>query len=191
MGMGKMEHESGKKRKRNELVKMVLSVVKATGVISLAVVAPNVLGAMAKLGLVRHRRDSEYIKRTVDRLYEQGRLKHAGGKLALTPSGVDLLNTLDLQFKTMKPPKHWDKRWRVLVFDIPEEKKLLRDRVRATLKSIGFVQLQQSVWVYPYDCEDWITLWKAEFKLGSELLYMIVDSIEGESVLRRTFGLRD
>ena len=55
---------------------------------------------------------------------------------------------------------------------------------------IGFVRLQDSVWVYPYDCEDLIVLLKADFKIGKDVLYMIVDEMEGDTHLRKEFGLR-
>jgi DNA-binding transcriptional regulator PaaX len=77
----------------------------------------------------------------------------------------------------------------VLIFDIKESKKSLRDKVRNTLVSIGFVKLQNSVWVFPYDCEDLITLLKADFSIGREVLYMIVDRIENEETLLKYFGI--
>ena len=61
--------------------------------------------------------------------------------------------------------------------------------MRLTLASIGFRQLQKSVWVYPHDCEDPVTLLKTDFKIGRDLLYMIVDSIENNISLRKFFGL--
>ncbi len=186
-----MEHVSRKRLRRNQVAALVLESVKVAGLLGVAVVAPNVIGAMAKIGIISTGRDRELVKRAVDRLYKKGHLKHVKGKLALTVSGKETLRVLDLKFRTWEPPKRWDKQWRVLVFDIPESKKSLRDRIRRTLESIGFRQLQRSVWVYPYDCEDWVTLWKAEFKVGSEMLYLIVNSIEGESVLKRAFGLKD
>lgn len=189
MCMGDMEKDARRRLRRNELSTLILRTVAAAGIIATAVVAPNVVGAMYKLNLVPGTRDKELIKRAVDRLYKQGKLKHVGSRLALTESGRDSLRSWELMFTKMSRPRRWDHRWRVLIFDIPESKKKLRDSVRATLRTIGFVRLQQSVWVYPYDCEDWVMLWKAEFKLGSELLYMIVDSIEGDSKLRRLFEL--
>ena len=54
---------------------------------------------------------------------------------------------------------------------------------------IGFVRLQDSVWVYPYDCEDLITLLKADFRVGKDVLYLIVDSIENDKYLRAEFNL--
>ena len=77
----------------------------------------------------------------------------------------------------------------MLIFDIPEKRKSLREKVRTTLVSLGFKRLQDSVWVYPDDCEDLITLLKADFRVGKDLLYLIVDTIENDRVLREYFGI--
>ena len=61
--------------------------------------------------------------------------------------------------------------------------------MRRTIESVGFVKLQQSVWVYPYDCEDFITLMKADFKIGKDVLYVIADKIEYDRPLKEMFEL--
>ena len=75
------------------------------------------------------------------------------------------------------------------MYDMKEPRKKLRDRLRATLIDLGFVKLQNSVWVYPYDCEDLITLIKADSKIGQEVLYVIADTIENDKHLKEMFGL--
>ncbi|KKT75590.1 MAG: hypothetical protein UW71_C0001G0001, partial [Parcubacteria group bacterium GW2011_GWB1_44_7] len=55
--------------------------------------------------------------------------------------------------------------------------------------SVGFMKLQKSVWVYPYDCEDFVNLIKADFKIGKDLLYLIVDSIENDKFIKEYFQL--
>ena len=77
----------------------------------------------------------------------------------------------------------------MLVFDIPERRRAVRTKIRAALISLGFVRLQDSVWVYPYDCEDLITLLKTDFKVGKDVLYVIADRIEFDKPLRILFGL--
>ncbi len=57
------------------------------------------------------------------------------------------------------------------------------------MREIGFVRLQDSVWVYPYDCEDFIALLKAELKIGKDVLYAIADTIEHDKGIRRHFNL--
>ena len=75
----------------------------------------------------------------------------------------------------------------MLIFDIPERQRELRDKVRNTLKTIGFKQLQQSVWIYPFDCEDFITLLKMDFKIGKNLLYLVAEALEYDRHLRDYF----
>lgn len=41
----------------------------------------------------------------------------------------------------------WDGKWRVVIFDIPEQKRLVRDLLRRNLKKWGFKPLQKSVWI--------------------------------------------
>jgi len=89
----------------------------------------------------------------------------------------------------IKIPKKWDKKWRVIIFDIPEKKRKIRDHIREILIATGFIRLQDSVWVYPYDCEDVIGLIKTELRIGRYLLYMIVDQIEDDRFLRMDFDL--
>ena len=67
---------------------------------------------------------------------------------------------------------------------------MLRNKIRDTLRAIGFIPLQGSVWVYPYDCEDLITLLKADFHVGRGMLYMVVDALEYDMRLRQEFGLK-
>lgn len=43
--------------------------------------------------------------------------------------------------------------------------------------------------MYPYDCEDLVTLLKADFKIGKELVYMIVENIEYDRDLKKLFCL--
>lgn len=47
--------------------------------------------------------------------------------------------------------EEWDEKWRVVIFDIPEKKKRVRDRLREKLRELGFGMIQESVWISPYD----------------------------------------
>ena len=51
------------------------------------------------------------------------------------------------------------------------------------------MKLQNSVWIYPHDCEDLISLMKTDFMIGKDLLYMIVEKLENDWLLRKTFKL--
>src|SRR3989338_8430429 len=173
--MGNLEASGRQKTRRKNITPFVLGAVGGAGILGLAVVAPNVLGAMGKLGLMPGRRQKEIINRARDRLLKQGLLRREHGFLRLTPKGPDKFRLLQARESAMTRPRRWDRRWRVLIFDIPAYSKSMRDKIRRAVESIGSVRLQDSVWVYPYDCEDLITLLKADFRIGKDILYMIVD----------------
>ena len=46
--------------------------------------------------------------------------------------------------------KEWDGFFRVVIYDISEETRKVRDRFRLKLKELGFGLLQKSVWISPY-----------------------------------------
>lgn len=47
--------------------------------------------------------------------------------------------------------KHWDGRWRIVMFDVEEVNKKARNRLRRKLKELGFGMLQKSVFISPHD----------------------------------------
>ena len=188
--MGKMETVSRRRAWRGEIQKIILGTVAAAGILSVALLAPNALRMLKVFGINSAGRKKEIITASRKRLVAQGLLEYTpNGFLKLTKQGERKLRELELHDYKFKKPKHWDKKWRVLIFDIKEERRPLRTKIRRTLTAIGFVRLQDSVWVYPYDCEDLITLLKADFKVGKDLLYLIVDSIENDQWLKKHFGI--
>ncbi|MEK7133040.1 MAG: hypothetical protein AAB830_03245 [Patescibacteria group bacterium] len=188
--MGVLEESGRRKTKRKNVISLVLGTVGIAGMLGIAVVAPNVLGAMGKLGILPGKRQKEIVNRARDRLLKQELLKRESGFLRLTAKGKATLQILEAREFKMARPKRWDRKWRILIFDIPEYRKGLRDKIRRTLGVIGFVRLQDSVWVYPHDCEDLIAFLKADFRVGKDMLYMIVEELEGDGHLKRHFGLR-
>lgn len=45
----------------------------------------------------------------------------------------------------------WDRKWRIVIFDIEEINKQTREKFRHKLKELGFGMLQESVFISPYD----------------------------------------
>lgn len=74
-----------------------------------------------------------------------------GGRpyLRLTPKGSDKVRRDFSLFSWQK--QKWDRKWRIVVFDIAEANKKTRDNLRAKLRELGFGMLQESVWINPYD----------------------------------------
>ena len=47
--------------------------------------------------------------------------------------------------------KSWDGKWRLVVYNVPEKLRVLRDKLRFKLHSLGFASLSTSLWISPYD----------------------------------------
>lgn len=187
--MGQLEQNIKKKIRFSNLQKIVLKTVVTAGVLSVALVAPNVIGAMAKLGIIPRRRQSEYVRSCASKMVEKGLLKYNGKFYESTSQGKRLLCQWQFADFRLQKPRRWDKKWRVVIFDIPEKKKSIRERIRHLFKQAGLRCLQDSVWVYPYDCEDILTLLKTDLGVGKNILYLIVDELENDKWLREEFDL--
>lgn len=71
-----------------------------------------------------------------------------------TPHGRRWLRYSMLKYFHQEYKGLWDKKWRVIIFDIPQEMHKERIRFRNKLKFIGCVMLQKSVFVFPYPCHE-------------------------------------
>jgi len=99
------------------------------------------------------------------------------------------LEFLRLKIREKKP--RWDGKWRVIIFDVPEERRNQRDFLRRRLKWLGFKELQKSVWIFPYDIkkeiEELLTI--CNFDTQGDIRFLKVDKMEDDKDLKRLFGL--
>lgn len=186
--MGKMEQENKKRVRKTRLQEAVLTTIFSGGYKSSSLI-PEILNSALGLELSTSLRKKEVTKSAVNRLIKKGLVALEHGRYALTKSGRAKLDEWNKARYHIKNPKKWDGKWRVVIFDIPENKRGARRQIASILKETGFERLQDSVWVYPYDCEDIIGLLKTDFGIGKELLYIIADQIENDKYLRMDFGL--
>lgn len=101
----------------------------------------------------RREREKRRFAQLVCRLRNSGYLKtlRIKGKSAtiLTPKGMEKL--FKVKLKMINKKQRADKKWQMVLFDIPEEKRKHRDYFRKTLQYLGYKKLQKSIWVCPYD----------------------------------------
>ncbi len=175
--------------------KIILGTVATAGLISMAVLAPNAVQCLEMFwGKDKRKYSSKYhINTTISKLKQQGLIKfeNKNGKsfVRLTEKGKERLLKYQLQETKIEKPKKWDKKWRMVIFDIKEQRKYTREGLRTELIRLGFVKLQNSVWVHPYKCDDVIAMFKSHFKIGKDVLYITVDKIENDKWLKEEFRL--
>jgi DNA-binding transcriptional regulator PaaX len=160
---------------------IILAVIGLTAFMSFALIAPNALQALKLIGLDKKKTDRQ--KYYVDAAIEKLR------KRRLTPEGKKALLKFEFEGLSKQKPKKWDRKYRVVIFDVKENIRFSRDDLRYMLLKFGFVRLQNSVWVYPYPCEGAINLLKTHLEIGEEVIYMTVESIENDNWLRKHFKL--
>lgn len=177
------------------VAKAVLGLVAVAGVVGVAAVAPGAFQIARVLDSRRARRyeTPSYIRRTLKSLKRRGLVRinmhHGELRVYLTNKGERELLKYRLQVRSNER-KRWDKKWRIVIFDIQERKRFARDGIRSDMESFGFVKLQASVWVYPFECEEVVALLRAQYKLGQELVYIVAGDIENDEWLQQEFGLQ-
>ncbi len=133
-----------------------------------------------------------YLKRTVKRLLDRElvSIKEAGSKsiVKLTEKGKQ--KVLEFSFDEIKiPERDWDGRWRLVVFDIPNSRRKERDMFRRKLKELGFFPLQESVFIFPYECKDQIDFLRETLLVRDYVRLLLVEGIENEDYYKSKFNL--
>jgi len=93
-----------------------------------------------------------------------------------------------LYFK--KKDKKWNGKWFMVFFDVPEIQRNKRGYLREYLKKIGFYKYQQSVYIFPYECEEEVALIKKIIEAAKYMKYIIAEKIEDEELVKSFFNLK-
>lgn len=187
--MGEKERENDKKIRRTRLQEAIILTIASGGRLGSAVLIPEVLSYLTQGEYIPSHRKREVTKTALKRLKENRLITFSRNYYVLTPEGTRVLEKWRRNDFQLTKPKKWDGKWRIIIFDIPEKKKSVREEIRRIFVNAGLQKLQDSVWVYPYDCEEIITLLKTDYGVSKDLLYIIADHIENDRHLRKEFDL--
>ena len=189
--MGNVENSASRRAKRRNLRKIILRLVETSMLVGQGLHVRTIPATLRITdALYFERNDGGTVARSKRQMIASGLLRERNGLLYMTQKGNFALRQMEAAAEPPAKPRRWDGRWRLLIFDIPEQQKPMREKIRRTLIHIGFVRLQDSVWIYPYDCEDFINLLKTDLKIGKAVLYAIVDELEDDAHLKKQFGLK-
>lgn len=75
----------------------------------------------------------------------------------------------------------WDGKWRLVIFDIPESKRKLRNTLRQKLKEWGFKYWQKSLWVSKKDLAEPLREFIDELGLSDFVLVAVSDDISNSN----------
>lgn len=181
---------------RKEITKEIfLGILRTGAVLGLAIFAPGVLKVFKDFGDNDEWREyyPSSVEKVTKRLYRRGyvKVKYERGKpvVIITDKGRVEVLKYDLDKLEIKPMKNWDGKWRLVIFDIAEKYRNVRDLIREKLKQIGFYQLQESVFIFPYPCEKEIKYLREVLEVPHSIKLIRADRIENDSDLRKIFQL--
>lgn len=183
---------------KNEATGKLLNILLFSGALALAMTSPyfftNVLFKKCFKRECRTRREKKKLYNAFYYLKGRGLIEmQRKGKqifISLSEEGKKYAGEYQINDLNIEKPRQWDKKWRVLIFDIPNKHGIKREALRGKLKELGFIQMQKSVWVHPYECEKEIDLLKDFFGLSEKNLQLILaEKVENDQGMRRTYKL--
>lgn len=185
----RIKNRARRKRIQDIVLKSLFGII----VLGVAVAAPNTLQLLRYVR--KYTGDAPKLDRRISqamtRLAEKGLVtKRKDGYFDLTEKGKKLGERLSVSDRLLERPLRWDGKWRIVIFDIWERRRAARNTLRSILERNGFIKIQNSVWVFPYECEEFFAFLRANLALGKGILYIVADEIEKDADLRRHFRLR-
>ena len=182
--------------RKGEIAKAILFCLVVAGAVSLAATAPNaflLLKPLLEKGSTR-RVNKESLRRAIKRLHEKKMISLSvkGGKtiLEITEKGKKRVREFEFDEMALEIPKKWDKRWTIILFDIPETRKVVRDALHRKLVELGCYQFNKSVFVYPSSCDDEIDFVSEFFSVSPYVTHFETFSLGvHEYRARKFFGL--
>lgn len=115
------------------------------------------------------------IRQSLRRLEKYGFIERNESKYRITKKGRNFLNILLKQKKELNRP--WDKKYRVVIFDIPESMRKSRNWLRLALYPLGYKKLQQSVFIGKKPLPEKIIAGIKENKISNHVNYLLVEKV--------------
>jgi DNA-binding transcriptional regulator PaaX len=191
------QHKPKKIMKKPSLAKKIL-VGLGTGV-GIALVLSSPYGSRK---LIRNIKSELFRKKGINEEYLKNQLYYLRRKklISFKEKGSETIIELSehgkkyiLKYKyddiKINKPLFWDRKWRIVVFDIPEKRRSARDAMRIKLKELGLIKFNDSVWIYPYECREEIYFVTEFWKIGQYVHYIEATSITNENQIRRIFNI--
>ncbi len=192
MNVGKYKYYL--RKPRSEIVKDIFSWLVFSGAVVIPATSPYFIQNLLRSRQKFKKYPASRISSTFDRLRREGLLSIKKNNhqiyISLTEDGRKKAGMFQIDTLTIKQPRKWDKKWRLVIFDIPEKRKIAREALRGKLKELGFCPFQKSVWIHPYNCVGEIELIKDFFGLSSREAQLIVtESIGNDGRWQKLFKL--
>lgn len=159
------------------------------GVTAASIIAPQLPANLLKAYLKNRKFQKSRFRRDLGRLSARGDVSIANDSIKITKKGETRILKYRIEDITIDKPSSWDKKWRLVIFDIPDYDKKKSNSLRYKLRDLGFIQYQKSIFIYPYPCQDQIDFIKEIFEVSAYVRLIIAIKIDDEDYFKRKFNL--
>lgn len=179
--------------------KEVLKLVGAGSFLAASLVMPNL--PLALKPFLKNENEYEawkrfnipYLKRTLKRLEKQRLVEiDIEGEIQvvkITDRGRQRILKFALDELAVKKPRFWDKKWRLVSFDLPEKLARLRKVFVEYLHTWRFYPLHKSVYLHAYPCFKEIEFLREFLGVSEYVRLFMVTEIENDKLFREFFGV--
>lgn len=165
--------------------KSILKVIGKSLLLATTVVAPNVIQILRP----KSPKERYKHKRTIKKLFDDEIIYLFGEEIRLTDKGKELLGVIQIEEVQIFPKDEWDGIWHIVCYDVPEAKKTARDYFRGKLAEAGFKFIQDSLWVYPYECKEEIAIISQNLGIAPHVAYLNTDYLPQQEKLIKYFQI--
>jgi DNA-binding transcriptional regulator PaaX len=167
---------NNKDNKKQNIRKTILKILAEKPAVSIKAIKDN-----------KDTKTSYAIARSIKTLIESGcvELHNSDNQdyLKITNKGKNKFNCLKLEAQEALISTSWDGFWRIIILDIPEERKNERDALRYLLKKANFICIKNTVWISPHPYENLFMNIKKDLNLKNELMIIVADKLDEETNL--------
>lgn len=160
------------------------------GVLALSILAPKLPYEILKHYLKNKKFKRHTFNRDLSRLANRGDIRIGKDTVTITKKGKERVLKYKIDGMEIKKQKIWDKKWRLVVFDIPDHQRKASNTLRRKLLNLGFLQYQKSIFIQPYPCQDELDYIREIFEVSSYVKLITAVDIEDQEYFLRKFNLK-
>lgn len=138
--------------------------------------------------------DRNTLNKSIRALYESKLVKTKDNKdgtytLVLSQEGKQYALRYNLDTIKIKKQPTWDGKWRMVMFDVPENLKQIRELLRMHFKNMGFREFQKSVFLHPYPCKEEVEYVMEFYSARRYVRFILATEIDNALEFKKHFNL--
>lgn len=181
-----------KKYSHGELAKMILLGLVGVGLVIVCVTLPGI-GPVFELFKPKNTYERRKLRHSFKTLQKQNMVhvynKNGKTVIKITEKGQKKVLKYNLENMEIRRPKKWDGKYRIIMFDVPETKKIARRELSSVLARIGAYRIQKSAFVSPFECRPEIDFVGGYYGVRTNIIYITAEDLDNADAIKKRFHL--